>query len=195
MKRLLFPSPTSSILTRSLFNNKQIASSSFLFSSSASSTRFFSSSFSANTSGQQQQVPQQINETTTPSTSTLNSASSSSLTPRGRLFFITLAKSPIHQTEDIKAAIRALKLKKPHQVQVHKDTPQVRGLIYKCRLLLSVKSVSTAELFPEGTQHLPQHVRLTMEERRALKIKSMREKKSLKLLTEEYIAEKKASSQ
>ncbi|KAF0972580.1 hypothetical protein FDP41_008829 [Naegleria fowleri] len=195
MKRLLFPSfSPSSCLVRSLCNNicnkkQQQVASSFLFSSSANSTRFFSCSFPTSTLGQQQ-VQQQINETT-PSAATTESAP---LVPRGRLFFITLSKSPIHQTEYVKAAIRALKLKKLHQVQVHKDTPQIRGLIYKCRLLLSVKSVSTAELFPEGTQHLPQHTRLTMKERRALKIKAMREKKSLKLLTEEYIAKKNASS-
>ena len=111
---------------------------------------------------------------------------------RGRLFFITLVKSPFHQTEDVQDSIKVLKLKKVHQIQVHKDSPQIRGLIYKCRLLLSVKSVSTAELFPEGTQHLPQHVRLTMKEKHELKLKAMREKKSMKSLIEEYIAAKSA---
>jgi len=119
--------------------------------------------------------------------------STASETPRGRLLFITLVKSPFHQTEDIQESIKVLKLKKIHQLQVHKDTPQIRGLIYKCRFLLSVKSVSTAELFPEGTQHLPQHVRLTMKEKHELKLRAMREKKSMNKLIEEYTAEKTAS--
>ncbi|KAL9646993.1 hypothetical protein ABK040_013849 [Willaertia magna] len=129
--------------------------------------------------------------TTTTSTETTTTLEQ----PRGRLFFITLVKSPHHQTTDVQQSINALKLKKIHQLQVHKDTPQIRGLIYKCRFLLSVKSVSTADIFPEGTQHLPQHTRLTMKEIHQLKLKAMREKKSLHKLIEDYTATKKQQQQ
>lgn len=73
--------------------------------------------------------------------------------PRGRLLFLTLIKGFFHETEDIQNCVRSLELRKMHQTQIHRDTPTIRGMIFKCRHLLRVKSISTAELFPEGTEH------------------------------------------
>lgn len=73
--------------------------------------------------------------------------------PRGRLFFVTLKKSKNHQTERIKKVCATLKLKKIHQLQVYRDTPTIRGLIYKVRHLVEVNSVSTAAIFPKGTEN------------------------------------------
>lgn len=73
--------------------------------------------------------------------------------PRGRLFFVKLKKSKNHQTEAIKKICSTLKLKKIHQIQVYRDTPTIRGLIYKARHLFEVHSVSTAALFPNGTEN------------------------------------------
>ena len=170
MKRLLFNNIHSRGSFTRTFNNTLLENKSSLLNST---TRFLSAS--------------SLEQKTNSETATTK--------PRGRLFFITLEKSPIHQTEDMKESVRALKLKKVNQIQVHKDTPQIRGLIYKCRLLLSVKSVSTADLFPEGTEHLPQHVRLTMKEKNELKIRAMREKKSMHTLIAEFTAAKSASSE
>jgi len=72
--------------------------------------------------------------------------------PRGRLLFLTLIKGYFHETEDIQHCVRTLELRKMHQTQIHRDTPTIRGMVFKCRHLLRVKSVSTAELFPEGTE-------------------------------------------
>ena len=47
-----------------------------------------------------------------------------------------------------------LGLKLINQTVVHKDTPSIRGLVFRVRNFVTVESVSTAELFPEGTEHI-----------------------------------------
>lgn len=70
---------------------------------------------------------------------------------RGQLIFVTLVKSACHQQDQIQRAVKALMLKKTFQTQVHRDSPTIRGLIYRCKHLLRVRIVATEELFPEGT--------------------------------------------
>jgi large subunit ribosomal protein L30 len=69
---------------------------------------------------------------------------------RGRILFVKLIKSQSHQIEKIQNSIKALKLRKIHQTEVHRDTPTIRGLIYSARNLLEVRSIPTQKLFPQG---------------------------------------------
>ena len=73
---------------------------------------------------------------------------------RGNLIFVKLERSHNHQTKKIQQSLLALGLRKINQLEVHRDTPTIRGLIYQSRHLLHVKVVSTAVLFPNGTDHL-----------------------------------------
>ncbi|KAL0482962.1 hypothetical protein AKO1_006728 [Acrasis kona] len=74
--------------------------------------------------------------------------------PRGRLLFVTLVKSYHHEPRRIRHIIRQMGLKTRNQLQVLQDDPYNRGLVYMTRHLLRLQSISTAELFPQGTAHL-----------------------------------------
>ncbi len=51
---------------------------------------------------------------------------------------IKLIKSPIHYRPRIRATVKALGLRKIHQVKEHSLTPQIRGMINKVNFLLKV---------------------------------------------------------
>jgi len=48
-------------------------------------------------------------------------------------------KSASGHREDLKATVRALGIRRLHHVVEHNDTPQIRGMIFKVRHLLSVE--------------------------------------------------------
>lgn len=48
-------------------------------------------------------------------------------------------KSASGHREDLKATVRALGIRKLHHTVEHNDTPQIRGMIFKVRHLLSVE--------------------------------------------------------
>jgi ribosomal protein L30/L7E len=80
------------------------------------------------------------------------------LKKRGNLIFVTLIKSPKKREINIKKSVKALMLRKKNQTQVHRDTPLIRGLIYKSKDILRARIVSTAEFFPNGTEHLKDEI-------------------------------------
>lgn len=96
--------------------------------------------------------------------------------PRGSLLFIKLQRSACSQPKPIKECLRALKLRKVNQIQVFANTPTIQGLVYKCRDVLTVRRVSTAELFPEGTEHI-QYRYITKREAIEMKRKAEKEKR------------------
>jgi large subunit ribosomal protein L30 len=53
---------------------------------------------------------------------------------------ITLRRSPIGCLPKQRRVVRSLGLRKVHQTVIHKDTPQIRGMINKVSHLLSVKT-------------------------------------------------------
>ena len=48
-------------------------------------------------------------------------------------------KSASGHRADLKATVRALGIRRLHHVVEHNDTPQIRGMIFKIRHLLSVE--------------------------------------------------------
>lgn len=54
---------------------------------------------------------------------------------------VTLVKSPIGYNQRQRATIEALGLRKMQSSRIHKDTPQIRGMIDKVRHLLRVEEV------------------------------------------------------
>ena len=54
---------------------------------------------------------------------------------------VTLVKSPIGYNQKQRATIEALGLRKMQSSRIHKDTPQIRGMIDKVRHLLRVEEV------------------------------------------------------
>lgn len=54
---------------------------------------------------------------------------------------VTLVKSPIGYNQKQRATIEALGLRKMQSSRIHKDTPQIRGMIDKVRHLLHVEEV------------------------------------------------------
>jgi large subunit ribosomal protein L30 len=48
-------------------------------------------------------------------------------------------KSASGHREDLKATVKALGIRRLHHVVEHNDTPQIRGMIFKIRHLLSVE--------------------------------------------------------
>ena len=54
---------------------------------------------------------------------------------------ITWKKSSIGHAEDQKRTIRALGLRRLHQVVEHTDTPAIRGMLLKVRHMLHVEEV------------------------------------------------------
>jgi large subunit ribosomal protein L30 len=51
---------------------------------------------------------------------------------------VKLVRSPIGYEKSQKATVKALGLKRMHQVVEHKDTPVIRGMINKVQHLVSV---------------------------------------------------------
>ncbi len=60
-----------------------------------------------------------------------------------KLLKVTLVRSPIGYTQDQRATAIALGLRKMHQTAVHKDTPQIRGMIHKITHMLKVEEVDS----------------------------------------------------
>jgi large subunit ribosomal protein L30 len=56
---------------------------------------------------------------------------------------VTLVRSMIGYTQDQRATVQALGLRKMHSSAVHKDTPQIRGMIHKITHLLKVEEVDS----------------------------------------------------
>jgi large subunit ribosomal protein L30 len=54
---------------------------------------------------------------------------------------VTQTKSVIGALENHKRTIRALGLKRIRDSRVHRDTPQIRGMIHKVRHLIEVEEV------------------------------------------------------
>lgn len=109
--------------------------------------------------------------------------------PRGRLLFLTLVRSHHHEPQRIRNVIHQMGLKRMHQLQVLQDTPHNRGLVFMTRHLLSVKGVSTAELFPQGTKHLDIGERLPAKVKSKLYFQREKKEKKEKQLKEarEYL--------
>ncbi|GIV97537.1 MAG: 50S ribosomal protein L30 [Herpetosiphonaceae bacterium] len=58
---------------------------------------------------------------------------------------ITYRKSSIGYSEDQKATIRSLGLRKLHQTVEHKDTPAIRGMVFKVKHLVTVEEIADDE--------------------------------------------------
>ena len=58
---------------------------------------------------------------------------------------IKQVRSAIGRKPDQKLTIRALGIRRLHQVVVHNDSPQIRGMIYKVKHLLSVEEAEHDE--------------------------------------------------
>jgi large subunit ribosomal protein L30 len=58
---------------------------------------------------------------------------------------ITQVRSIIDELEPHKRTIRALGLGRPNWSVVHKDTPQIRGMLTKVRHLVKVEEIRSAE--------------------------------------------------
>jgi large subunit ribosomal protein L30 len=56
---------------------------------------------------------------------------------------ITWVKSAIGYKKNQKATIAALGLRKSRQTVEHEDTPQIRGMVFTVRHLVTVEEVST----------------------------------------------------
>jgi len=54
---------------------------------------------------------------------------------------IKLVRSPIDYSRKIKETVRALGLRKLNAEVIHKDTPQIRGMIKKVSFLLKVEEI------------------------------------------------------
>jgi large subunit ribosomal protein L30 len=57
----------------------------------------------------------------------------------GKLLRVTLVRSAIGYTQDQKATVRALGLRRLHQTVEHRDTPALRGMLNKIIHLLKVE--------------------------------------------------------
>lgn len=57
---------------------------------------------------------------------------------------VTYVKSTIGYAKDQKDTVRSLGLRKLHQSVVHKDTPGIRGMIFKVQHLVKVEEVEDA---------------------------------------------------
>ncbi len=58
-----------------------------------------------------------------------------------RTIRVTLVRSPIGYTQDQRATVQALGLRKMHASVIHKETPQIRGMVNKVIHLLQVEEV------------------------------------------------------
>jgi large subunit ribosomal protein L30 len=57
----------------------------------------------------------------------------------GKTLRVTLVRSPIGYTKDQKATARALGLRRMNQTVEHKDTPALRGMLFKIIHLLRIE--------------------------------------------------------
>ncbi len=55
---------------------------------------------------------------------------------------VTLKKSLIDEWEIHKRTVRALGLRKIRSTKIHKDTPQIRGMIEKVKHLIKVEEIN-----------------------------------------------------
>jgi len=58
-----------------------------------------------------------------------------------RTIRVTLVKSVIGYTQDQRKTVQALGLKKLNESRVHKETPQIRGMVNKVSHLLRIEEV------------------------------------------------------
>ncbi len=56
---------------------------------------------------------------------------------------MTLVKSTIGSTQELKDTIKSLGLRKIRSTAVHADTPSIRGMAFKVRHLIKVEDVET----------------------------------------------------
>jgi large subunit ribosomal protein L30 len=61
------------------------------------------------------------------------------MSAKEKMLRITLVRSPIGRPPGQRRTVRALGLKKMHHTVVQKDTPEINGMIYKVRHLVSVE--------------------------------------------------------
>jgi large subunit ribosomal protein L30 len=59
--------------------------------------------------------------------------------PVEKVVRVTLVHSPIGYSKEHKAAVKALGFKRLHQTVEHKDTPTLRGMLYKVAHLVVVE--------------------------------------------------------
>lgn len=52
---------------------------------------------------------------------------------------VTLKKSVIGSTQDMRATVRSLGLKKIRSSAIHEDNPAIRGMVHKVRHLVTVE--------------------------------------------------------
>ena len=57
----------------------------------------------------------------------------------GKTLRVTMVRSPIGYTKDQKATARALGLRRMNQTVEHKDTPALRGMLFKIIHLLRIE--------------------------------------------------------
>lgn len=63
-----------------------------------------------------------------------------------RLIMVTLKKSVIGSKEAHRKTVKALGLRRMHSSVVHKETPQIRGMLDKVTHLVHVREISQAEI-------------------------------------------------
>ncbi|MBZ0276894.1 MAG: 50S ribosomal protein L30 [Anaerolineae bacterium] len=68
-------------------------------------------------------------------------ASKKEATQKQKALRITLVKSPIGYEKSQGATARSLGLRRMNATVVHNDTPQIRGMVYKIRHLVTVEEV------------------------------------------------------
>jgi len=61
---------------------------------------------------------------------------------------ITYSKSVIGYSKDQKATVKSLGLRRLNQSVIHKDTPVIRGMVFKVKHLVKMEEVNDA---PEAT--------------------------------------------
>ena len=55
---------------------------------------------------------------------------------------IVQIRSAIRRTQDQKTTVRTLGIHRLHEVVIHEDTPQIRGMIAKVRHLVTVEEIA-----------------------------------------------------
>ncbi len=63
---------------------------------------------------------------------------------------ITYVKSAIGYAEDQKSTVKSLGLRKLHQSVVHRDTPAIRGMIFKVKHLVKVEEINDLSSTPNA---------------------------------------------
>ncbi len=61
--------------------------------------------------------------------------------PKEKILRITLVKSPIGYSQEHKSTVRSLGLRRMHQTVEQKDSPTLRGMLYKVKHLVEVEEV------------------------------------------------------